>query len=190
MLQGASLLSPERDDHFTAVVSPTDPAIAISLPSPPADYGLRLPPQGEATELVSVGLDVFGREFRLAPDTASAWNAMRDAARADGVELLAVSGFRSVARQREILERKLARGFPWSEILRVNAYPGHSEHHTGRAIDVGSPACAHLTEAFETTEAFRWLVSHGLAFGFALSYPNDGNTGIVYEPWHWCWRAV
>lgn len=142
----------------------------------------------EATELVPVGLDVFGREQRLAPGAAAAWGAMREIAARAGVRLLLVSGFRSVARQREIVQRKLARGIPWEEILRVSAYPGYSEHHTGRAIDLGSPDCAHLSEAFELTREFRWLGEHARRCGFTLSYPRGGDRGVIYEPWHWLWR--
>ncbi len=161
----------------------------MDLPALPPGYECRLPPQVEASALVVVGLDVLGRELRLTPDAASAWNSMREAAGADGVVLLAVSGFRSIARQREIVERKLAAGVPWREILRVSAYPGHSEHHTGRAIDIGSPECEHLTESFAATSAFRWLARHAGRFGYSLSYPLDGATGIGFEPWHWLWAA-
>ncbi len=148
-----------------------------------------MPPQTEATTLVVVGCDAFGRELRLAPEAAAAWVALREAAEADGVRLLALSGFRSVARQREIVGRKLAAGIPWPEILRVSACPGHSEHHTGCAIDLGSPACEHLAETFEGTREFRWLGAHASRFGFALSYPRNNASGVTYEPWHWRWSA-
>ncbi len=163
---------------------------ATLLPALPPEYASRLPPQPEATELVGAGFDVFGRELRLEPSAATAWVGMREAAARVEVRLLAVSGFRSVARQREIVCRKLAAGQAWAEILRVNAYPGHSEHHTGRAIDLGSPDCAHLTERFETTREFGWLCVHASAFGFAASYPRGGASGIIYEPWHWLWSPA
>ncbi len=158
------------------------------LPAPPAGYEQRMPRQPEATALVSIGPDVFGREQRLIPEAARAWAEMRDDAALDGVQLLLLSGFRSVARQREIVGRKLAAGVAWTEILRVSAYPGHSEHHTGRAVDIGSPDGEHLNEGFETTREFRWLETHAWRFGFSLSYPRNGDTGVVYEPWHWLWR--
>jgi len=161
-----------------------------SLPEPPEGYAARLPRQVEATKLVPVGLDVFGREQRLAPEAAEAWTSLCAAAARDGVRLLLVSGFRSVARQREIVQRKLAAGVPWTEILRVNAYPGHSEHHTGRAIDIGSPHSVHLNEQFETTPEFHWLVGQAGRFGFTLSYPRGGESGVGYEPWHWLWRPL
>jgi D-alanyl-D-alanine carboxypeptidase len=93
-----------------------------------------------------------------------------------------------VARQREIVQRKLAKGLSWEEILRVSAYPGFSEHHTGRAVDVGSPEnVRHLEESFELTAEYSWLVRRAEEFGFTQSYPR-GRSGVAYEPWHWLWR--
>ena len=37
------------------------------------------------------------------------------------------------------------------------AAPGYSEHHTGRAVDLTTPACDPLAEEFENTQAFDWL---------------------------------
>lgn len=158
------------------------------LPAPPPGYAERMPCQHEATVLVEAGPDGFGRSLRLAPEAAAAWAAMRAAAADAGVRLVSLSGFRSVARQREIVQRKLAAGVSWAEILRVNAFPGHSEHHTGRALDLGSPDCEHLSERFEATREFQWLEANARRFGFALSYPRDGASGVAYEPWHWLWR--
>lgn len=140
----------------------------------------------EAHDLRPVGFDASGREALLAPNAAAAWLAMRQAAELQEVALLLVSAFRSIARQREILESKLASGASWPDILSVNAYPGFSEHHTGRAIDIGAPEQRGLTAAFEGTKQFAWLSSNAGRFGFALSYPQSNSSGIAYEPWHWC----
>jgi D-alanyl-D-alanine carboxypeptidase len=158
----------------------------MQLPPPPPDYEKRMRRHPEALRLCSLGADVFGRDVQLAPEAAAAWSAMRAAAEAAGARLLLVSGFRSIARQAEIIRRKLDAGMLLSDILKVSAYPGYSEHHTGRAVDIGSPDCAHLTEAFETTREFSWLTEHAAGFGFALSYPRDNAHGIAFEPWHWC----
>lgn len=139
----------------------------------------------EAPELVSVGLDIHGREQRLAPHAAACWQAMQSAARGEGVELFLVSGFRSVDYQRGIWERKLARGQSIEEILTVSAPPGYSQHHSGLAVDITTPGVPDLTEEFESTPAFRWLLARAGAFGFTLSYPRNNRYGISYEPWHW-----
>ncbi len=145
-------------------------------------------PVPEATDLVPVGADIYGREQKLAPIAAAAWQKMRAAAGLGGVVLLLVSAFRSVAYQRQIIERKLAAGLAMEQILRVSAAPGFSEHHTGRAIDVTSPNCKPLTEEFERTAEFAWFVRHARDFGFAMTYPHDNPFGVIYEPWHWAFQ--
>jgi D-alanyl-D-alanine carboxypeptidase len=157
----------------------------------PADYPARrgLPRQREAAQLVAIGrAPDDGKLVRLAPRAAAAWRRMRAAAQHDGVELLPLSGYRSVARQIRIIRGKLAEGEKIGDILRFVAAPGCSEHHTGRAIDLGSPGNPKLDENFAHTAEFRWLRRRAARFGFHLSYPRRNAHGIGYEPWHWCWR--
>lgn len=148
-----------------------------------------LPLCEEPLEVVLVGLDIFGRARHLEPNAARQWGEMREAAGAAGIDLLLVSAFRSVDYQRAIFDRKLSQGLPIADILRVNAAPGFSEHHTGRAVDIATRGCPPLTEAFEATEAFRWLSENAGRFDFGMSYPRDNPYGIVYEPWHWALRG-
>ena len=157
----------------------------------PADYAAArgLMPQREAVRLVSIGrAPDDGKILRLTPRAAAAWKKMREAAAHDGIVLLPLSGFRSVARQITIIRMKLAAGQRIADILRLAAAPGFSEHHTGRALDIGSPEHCELDVHFARTAAFRWLRRHADGFGFQLSYPRDNRHGIGYEPWHWCWR--
>jgi zinc D-Ala-D-Ala carboxypeptidase len=153
----------------------------------PADYAANrhLTHHFEATELVEVGSASEGRAIRLAPETAAAWKRMQDAASREGIAFLAISGFRSIERQTEIIQRKLLAGESLEAVLQTMAAPGFSEHHTGRAIDIGVPDEPPLTEAFALTPAFRWLTAQAAHFGFRLSYPRDNPQGLVYEPWHW-----
>jgi len=158
----------------------------------PADYARarHMPVQRVARKLVMVGRAADdGKTVRLTPRAAAAWQRMRAAAAVYGVDLLPISGYRSVARQTRIIRRKLAAGEPIGAILRLVAAPGCSEHHTGRAIDVGSPGHLQLDEHFALTAEYRWLRLHAGRFGFHLSYPRRNRHGIGYEPWHWCWRA-
>lgn len=157
----------------------------------PASYGLErsMVLHGEATDLVSVGTDIHGRERQLTPRAAARWMDLKAAAQRDGVTLLLVSAFRSLEYQRGIFERKIAGGQSLEQILQVNAPPGYSEHHTGRAVDLTTPDCPPLSEAFETTAAFDWLMRHASRFDFAMSYPRGNPFGIAYEPWHWSTRS-
>jgi D-alanyl-D-alanine carboxypeptidase len=155
------------------------------------DYAQRsnLPLMPEPPRLRHAGMDGYGRPLWLLPGCSECWQRMRDAARSDGIRLHAISGFRGFDYQRGIVERKLARGQSITRILQVNAAPGFSEHHTGRAIDIGSPGEPAAEESFELTAAFAWLCQNAGAFGFRLSYPRNNPHGIAYEPWHWFWTG-
>ena len=114
----------------------------------PEDYdrdGAR-PTFAEATELVDVGPNLVGRMQRLTPATAEKWAEMQAAAAADGVTLLLVSGFRSVDYQARLIRKKINAGQSLSEILAVNAAPGHSEHHL---------SLIHISEPTRPTRASR-----------------------------------
>ena len=141
----------------------------------------------EPAQLEYAGKDRYRRPLWLDYDTAKAWQRMRTAAAADEVALDAISGFRSRHYQAGIFRRKLARGVMLEDILKVNAAPGFSEHHSGRAIDIGTRDQPAAEECFENTPAFTWLMKRAAGFGFRLSFPRGNRHGIGYEPWHWYW---
>ena len=131
-----------------------------------------------------------GREIHVSGEIIDAWTRMQTTAATDSVQLILVSGFRSFARQTEIIRRKLRDGADITTILKVNAAPGFSEHHTGRAIDIATVGSPPLETEFGQTAAFQWLCERAGSFGFTLSYPADNLYGIAYEPWHWCWHPA
>lgn len=151
------------------------------------DYAARsgLPRIPEARELVVVAPGRNGRGRRLAPAAAAAWSLLEAAAERDGIRLILLSGFRDLEYQADLIRRKLEHGTALEEALAVIAAPGYSEHHSGHAVDVGTPDCEPLTERFEKTAAFAWLTRRAADYGFHLSYPRGNGFGIIYEPWHW-----
>lgn len=157
----------------------------------PADYAANcsLPLCSEPAELVDTELDFYQRPQRLTPAAFSAWSAMRDAAANQGVTVFLISAFRGYQYQHDLIAAKLEKGQGIEEILKVNAAPGHSEHHTGRALDLGTLGCDALSEKFENTDAYQWLIENAASFGFHLSYPRGNPYGIDFEPWHWCYRV-
>ena len=158
----------------------------------PVDYGRnpRRPPFKEAQALEDVEPNIVGTLQQLAPSAAQAWRQMKREAAVAGIELLIVSGFRSIQQQAEIIRRKLAAGHAIEAILKVNAAPGFSEHHTGRAVDVASPGTRPLTADFDKSAAFTWLTLNAGRFGFAMPYGRDNAFGFDYEPWHWSQRSL
>ena len=145
--------------------------------------------EANKNQLVCGGKDRLQREFYLEKDALKSWNLMCAAAQKDNVILEVVSAYRSIEYQTNLIRKKLDKGQIISAILKVNAAPGMSEHHTGRAIDISIPSEGEvLTEAFEHTQAFSWLNQNAHKFQFVLSYPRDNTLGFDYEPWHWCFR--
>ena len=155
-------------------------------------YGERtgLPLVAEPDWLSLAGFDRYRRPLWLHVDAARAWHHLRTEALRDGIVLEAISGYRSHDYQLGIFERKRARGQSVGEILRVNAAPGYSEHHSGLALDIGTPGEPPAEESFERSDAFAWLGRNAAGHGFAMSYPRDNPHGIVYEPWHWRWHPA
>lgn len=156
----------------------------------PRDYAERtdLAPVPEPACLTYAQPDRYRRPLWLEARSAPAWLAMRAAAKADGLLLEAISGYRSWDYQAGILRRKLAAGQVLAQILAVNTAPGFSEHHSGCAVDIAAPGEPPAVESFEQTPQFAWLSERAAEFGFRLSYPRDNPHGVIYEPWHWCWQ--
>lgn len=141
--------------------------------------------QPALNDLEVVEIDFEGKPFILTNKAARAWREIREVARSAHVQLEPFSGFRSYLYQKELINKKLAKGQSLQMILRQVAIPGFSEHHTGCAIDVCTEGRYELEERFENTAAFMWLTENAGRFNFRLSYPRDNNSGIIYEPWHW-----
>lgn len=111
---------------------------------------------------------------------------MKLAAKQASITLFLISAFRGIQYQHDLILGKLQHGRSIADILKVNAAPGFSEHHTGRAVDIGTTECDSVGIKFENTLAFQWLSKNADGFGFTMTYPRDNPSGIDYEPWHWC----
>ena len=149
-----------------------------------------MPLQREPKDLVYAGLDIFQRPQKMTQQTFEAWNKMKSSAKTDGFEIHLVSAYRSIEYQCEIIKRKLAEGKLIEDILAINAIPGRSEHHTGRALDLHTGEGKPLELEFEAQPLFAWLCNNAARFNFYLSYPLNNSLRINYEPWHWCFSPL
>lgn len=156
----------------------------------PTDYAetTGLPCFDDPTDLIAIGKDVEGRVRHLRSSAASAWKSMVDAASKEEVVLQFVSAYRSAEYQAKLIQRCLDRGEIMTDILSRIAAPGFSEHQSGLALDVTTPGYAPVEEEFDTSDAFDWLQENASRFDFVMSFPKDNPHGIIYEPWHWCYR--
>ncbi len=135
--------------------------------------------------LVSITAD---GSLKLRKAAAEKLTEMLDQARRDGVDLQAVSGFRSIERQNYLFfDIKAERGQSTITRAEVSAPPGYSEHHTGYAVDFidGSKPKTDLEQTFEETPAFQWLEKNAPHYGFELSFSKNPSQEVSYEPWHW-----
>ena len=120
---------------------------------------------------------------------------MMDACRAEGLEPLICSSYRTWEKQTRLFENKVARFAAGglspeaarAEAARVVAVPGTSEHHLGLAVDIVDSAYQLLDDAQADTPVQQWLMAHAWEYGFVLRYPREKEdvTGIVWEPWHY-----
>lgn len=105
---------------------------------------------------------------------------MQNEATKHGCKLSFVSGFRSYYDQQYIYNNYV-KEFGKELTDTFSARPGHSEHQTGLAFDVGW-----IGDGFALTESGKWLASNAHNYGFIIRYPKDKEsiTGYKYEPWH------
>ncbi|WP_338469533.1 M15 family metallopeptidase [Niallia sp. XMNu-256] len=125
-------------------------------------------------------------------EAAMALERMFVAAAIDGIELFAVSGYRSYERQNINFQNHVNR-LGEDEAVKVAAYPGNSEHQTGLAMDISSQSANFLlTEQFGDTLEGKWLMENAHKYGFILRYPKgmEAITGYQYEPWHYRYVGV
>ena len=142
----------------------------------------------EAPESEIVAVNVSGKRIRLRKSAGKKFEQMVKDARKAGIRLVPISGFRSVKEQEKLFFKVGAqRNQTPAQRASVSAPPGHSEHHTGYAVDIGDGAvpATNLSPKFEDTKAFKWLEANAARYGFELSFPKDNPQGVSYEPWHW-----
>ncbi|MEW9095216.1 MAG: M15 family metallopeptidase [Clostridiaceae bacterium] len=125
------------------------------------------------------------RVKKMDTTAAKALENLFNAAEEDGVNLLAVSGYRAYSYQEMLYNNKVAAAGR-VEADKYVAQPGASEHNTGLAMDVLSDEYSSLDEGFEQTEAYKWLEDNCYKYGFIIRYlrGKEDITGYNYEPWH------
>ena len=124
--------------------------------------------------------------IKLRSRAADMVEALFAAAREDGYELLAVSGYRSYPHQKDLYEYYVKKHGK-KEADSFSARPGHSEHQTGLALDVSASSLeGKIDKDFGLTQEGAWLVKNAPRFGFIIRYPREReeDTGFIYEPWH------
>ena len=131
-------------------------------------------------------IDDIGRE--IDSRIVGAYWDLVNAAKADGLNIYPISGFRPHSTQVSLFNARVEQarndGYadPEAEAARHVARPGTSEHELGLAVDFNSVDEIY----FRNTAEAKWLAAHCAEYGFVIRYPEDKEsvTGIIYEPWH------
>ena len=114
------------------------------------------------------------------PTARAALTKLQQAATNAGHNIPLLSGFRSYSRQQTLYNNYVARdGQALADTY--SARPGHSEHQSGLAFDIGK-----LDNNYGETAAGKWLAQNAHNYGFIIRYlkGKESITGFQYEPWH------
>ncbi|MBZ0198703.1 MAG: D-alanyl-D-alanine carboxypeptidase family protein [Ignavibacteriaceae bacterium] len=107
------------------------------------------------------------------------------------------SGYRSPGKQAYLFFYYLvtSSNFSLKENSKWIAMPGYSEHGhpVNNAIDfttidgINGFSGGQTASDFASTPEYYWMTENAGNFNFYLSYPQNNNLGVEYEPWHWHW---
>ena len=150
----------------------------------------RLPENFEDTIELVMAKNMEGVCYPIEKKTYEAFLRLRqDMLENEGMQIELVSVYRTVATQEKIWESgKRKDGLEYTK--KYVAIPGHSEHHTGFAIDVSIVVDGKLVHGMPNLLKIDPLYGPVQAklpkYGFILRYPKDKEaiTKIGYEPWH------
>lgn len=125
---------------------------------------------------------VLGGQMRT--EAGNALKNLVNSAKNNGHDLSIISSYRSYNTQSSTYNGYVAQDGA-AKADTYSARPGHSEHQSGLAVDLGNGVC-NLEICFGDTSAGKWLASTAPNFGFIVRYPagKDNITGYQYEPWH------
>lgn len=192
---------PDQEESTEEVELTEEEKLIENLPAASSleDWNLVLvnPDQGLADNF-EVNLEEVDNEQRIDERIVKAWTNWKEAASEAGHSLFLASAYRDVERQRNNFNRKvnlyLDEGLSEEEAKeKAKEYltePGHSEHHTGLALDIVDEewivAGNGLDTEYENEASQKWLVDTMADYGFILRYPRgkEAITKIEYEPWH------
>lgn len=125
------------------------------------------------------------RDICMTEESAIAMKKLIDDAKAQDVDILVTSAFRSHNSQEVLYTNNQKENSDSAE--ESVAKPGHSEHQLGTTVDLSSPEANYESASarFKSTKAYAWLEKNADRYGFVMSYPAGKDTGYIEEPWHW-----
>ncbi|MEG2708121.1 MAG: M15 family metallopeptidase [Vagococcus sp.] len=188
----------DKTKETVTTTSSTEKKETVKLPGKVDDWNLVL--VNDATEIKEEP-----KELKALPDGHEVdsriytdYLNLTEAAKNEEIDLVIISSYRSVEEQRGVVATEIAQyesqGHTHEEAtdlaMKYVTVPGHSEHHTGLALDVLDTTWYNdghlLEEEFGATKAGQWFTENVCHYGFVIRYEKGKEkiTGINYEPWH------
>lgn len=169
-------------------VSPDDPELILVGPDNPIS-------QAEIDQIPMIETE---SGYIMAETIQPSYQAWMEEGSQQGYQFALVSAYRSIDYQAELFENSFQNNLAafsdeeaaLTETKRFLTEPGHSEHHTGLALDIADAAFmsqyGDLLQEMDQLESQQWLIETAPKYGFILRYPTgkEDITKIGYEPWH------
>lgn len=189
---------PEPDPHegMESIIIDNDEFVNGDLMLVNFDYGV--PEKYEDADYPSIygkgtPYVVRATDMYLQPQALDALREMLSAAKEDGVKgMMIVDGYRLNSKQKSMFDRRvknlvdegMSKEDATAKVAETVAYPGHSEHQIGLAVDVDLHEIEY--EDFAETKFAKWLAENCYKYGYVLRYAADKTdiTKIAYESWH------
>lgn len=132
------------------------------------------------SDLVKVETNYSKYNILLNEEAYMQFKLLYQAALKKEIKILIISGYRDYCEQMKIWKQK-SNYYSKEWIERYVAFPGHSEHQTGLAVDI------EIKKSLELNKCIEWLKLNSYKYGFILRYPKGKEeiTGYNYEPFHY-----
>lgn len=118
----------------------------------------------------------------MVAEAADAYEELVNAAKKDGITLVATTAYRSYGFQSTLYNNYKAKDGEKAADT-YSARPGYSEHQTGLAADLNDP---NYSARRLSPEDYEWLKNNCDKFGFIIRFPEgkENITGYQEEDWH------
>lgn len=126
------------------------------------------------------------------PQASKAVKQMKADAKKSGIKLNVFSDFRTYNYQKSLYNRYVKENGQ-KKTDSFSARPGHSEHQSGLAFDIGGANSKYYTSSkLGQMKEGLWMAKNSYKYGLILRYPKGKEhiTGYKYEPWHFRYVGV
>lgn len=143
----------------------------------------------EPQNLKDINPKYRSKYLQMTKDAADAFNTMAKDAANEGYTIRAISTYRTYTYQKDLYNRYV-KSDGVTKADTYSARPGHSEHHTGLAVDIDNKTKVYTQ--FGDTKEFNWMKENAHKYGFILRYTKENEfiTGYKNEPWHYRYVGV